>query len=79
MDITWQLRPEELNDDVFKIIRQQFTGKKVAITVVEIPDETEYLLSNTANKDHLLKAVKDLRNGQGVHTMSIEAMEAMIR
>ena len=78
MDVTYRLKPEELNDDFFKTIKQMFLGKEVAITVEEVPDETEYLLSNEANRKHLLQAVEDMKQGRNVHTMSIEEMESMI-
>jgi len=78
MDVTYRLKPEELNDDFFRTIKQMFLGKEVAITVEEVPDETEYLLSNEANRKHLLQAVEDMKQGRNVHTMSIEEMESMI-
>ena len=78
MDVTYRLKPEELNDDFFRTIKQMFLGKEVAITVEEVPDETEYLLSNEANRKHLLQAVEDIKHGRNVHTISIEEMESMI-
>jgi hypothetical protein len=78
MDVTYRLKPEELNDDFFKTLKQLFLGKEVAITVEEVPDETNYLLSNEANRDHLLQAVEDMKSGMNVHTMSVDEMESMI-
>ena len=78
MDVTYRLKPEELNDDFFRTLKQLFLGKEVAITVEEIPDETEYLLSNEANRKHLLQAVQDIKHGKNTHTVSIEEMESMI-
>ena len=78
MDVTYRLKPEELNDDFFKTLKQAFFGKKIAITVEEVPDETEYLLSHEANRGHLLQAVEDMKQGRNVRTMSLEAMESMI-
>ncbi|MDR2553251.1 MAG: hypothetical protein LBD31_08820 [Treponema sp.] len=78
MDVTYRLKPEELTDTFFKIMKETFSGKEVSITVEEIQDETDYLLSNRANREHLLKAADDMKNGRNVHTMDIEEMEAMI-
>ena len=78
MDVTYRLRPEELNDDFFKTIKQMFVGKEVTITVEEVPDETDYLLFNEANREHLLQAVEDIKHRRNVHTLSIEEMESMI-
>ncbi|MDR3124189.1 MAG: hypothetical protein LBU16_10500, partial [Treponema sp.] len=61
-----------------KLLKETFTGKAIAVTVEEIRDETEYLLSTEANRRHLLKAVEDAENGKHLHAMTIEEMEAMI-
>ena len=39
------------------------------------PDETEYLLSSPANRDHLLSAVEDIANGRNI----VEPDQAMFR
>ncbi|GHU02208.1 hypothetical protein FACS1894147_03610 [Spirochaetia bacterium] len=79
----YRLKPEELNENFFNILRETFMGKEAAVTVVvtteEIADTTEYLLSNEANRAHLLKSVEDSKNGRSVHTMTIEEMEAMVQ
>jgi uncharacterized protein (DUF2249 family) len=77
MDVTYRLKPEELNDDFFRTLKQLFVGKEVAITVEEVPDETDYLLSNEANRA-FITAVEDMKHGLNVHTMSIDEMESMI-
>jgi hypothetical protein len=79
MDITYRLRPDELNDNFFNLLKETFTGKEIAVTVEEIRDETEYLLSTKANRGHLLKAVEDAKSGRYVHAMTIEEMESMIK
>ena len=78
MDVTYRLKPEELNDDFFKTVKNLFVGKEVAIRIEEVQDETEYLLSNGANREHLLNAVNDIKHKRNIHTMSIEEMESMI-
>ena len=78
MDVTYRLKPEELNDDFFRTLKQLFLGKEIAITVEEVPDETEYLLSNEANREHLLRAIEDMKDGRNAHIMSIDEMESMI-
>ena len=78
MEVTYRLKPEELNDSFFTMLKKAFLGKEVSITVEEVPDETEYLLSNEANREHLLQAVEDMKQGRNVHTMSLEEMESMI-
>jgi hypothetical protein len=79
MDITYRLKPHELNDDFLKTLKETFMGKEIAVTVEEIGDATGYLLSTEANRGPLLKALKDVENGKVVHAMTIEEMEAMIK
>jgi antitoxin YefM len=78
MDVVYRLKPNEINDDFLRVLKNTFLGKEIAVTVEEIPDETEYLLSTEANRKQLLQAVEDIKNGKCVHTMTIEEMEAMI-
>jgi hypothetical protein len=79
MDITHRLKPNELNDEFLKILKDTFRGKEIAVTVEEIEDTTAYLLSTEANRTHLYDALESVKNGQCVHTMTVEEMEAMIK
>ncbi|GHT95688.1 hypothetical protein FACS1894141_4770 [Spirochaetia bacterium] len=79
MDVTYRLKPGELNDDFLTILKNTFWEKEIAVTVEAIEDETAYLLSNSANRKHLLTAVEDVKNGRTVHSMTVDEMEAMIR
>ena len=79
MDVTYRLKPNELNTDFFRILQETFMGKEIAVSVKEIPGTTEYLLSDEENRRRLLKAVDDAQNGRCVHTMTLEEMEAMIQ
>jgi hypothetical protein len=78
MDITYRLKPNELNDDFFKTLKNTFLGKEISVTVEEIEDTTAYLLSNEANKEHLLEGVESSKAGSCVHSMSFEELETMI-
>jgi antitoxin YefM len=42
------------------------------ILLINIQDETEYLLSNSANRKRLLDAVSNLEKGEGLVTISAE-------
>ena len=79
MDVTYRLKPSELNDDFLLILKNTFWEKEIAVTVKAIEDETAYLLSNSANRQHLLDAVEDVKNGRTVHSMTIDEMEVMIK
>jgi antitoxin YefM len=79
MEAIYRLRAGELNENFFKILKETFSEKEIVVTIEEIRDETAYLLSNEANKKHLLGAIEDMKNGKGVHIMTPEEMESMIK
>jgi len=79
MDVTYRLKPDELNIDFFRILQETFLGKEIAVSVREISGTTEYLLSDEENRSRILKALDDSQNGHCVHTMTLEEMEAMIQ
>jgi hypothetical protein len=79
MDVTYRLKPNELNTDFFRILQETFMGKEIAVSVKEISGTTEYLLSDEENRRRLLKALDDAQSGHCVHTMTLEEMEAMIQ
>ncbi|MDR1839298.1 MAG: hypothetical protein LBQ93_06945 [Treponema sp.] len=78
MDVTYRLKPDELNNNFFRILQETFMGKEIAVSVKEISGTTEYLLSDEENRRHLLRALDDAQKGHCVHTMTLEEMEAMI-
>jgi hypothetical protein len=79
MDAIYHLKPNELNDDFFKILQKTFMGKEIAVTVSEITGTTEYLLSNEENRHRLLNAIDDAKNEHYAHTMTLEEMEVMVQ
>jgi hypothetical protein len=79
MDVTYRLKPDELNTDFFRILQETFMGKEIAVSVREISGTTEYLLSDEENRRRLFRALDDAQDGHCVHTMTLEEMEAMIQ
>ncbi len=65
---------EEFSPDIFQSIKQAFKGKTIDIVVsesVESRDETEYLLSSPANRESLMRSMKQIEEGNTV-SFSIE-------
>ncbi len=56
----------ELTIEVINSIKAAFKNKTISITVSEVIDETEYLLSSKANRDHLEKSTRELEEGKGI-------------
>ena len=68
MMTSYTLPAEELNEAFMQKLRKSFSGKNVEITVTEIDDidDTEYLLQSQANREHLLRAIKDVEEGKNL-------------
>ncbi len=62
---------KELSPDIFQSIKEAFKGKTVDIVISESMDETEYLLSSPANRESLMKSLKQIEEGKTV-SFSIE-------
>ena len=74
MTTVYHLTENELSSEFLKTVKSLFKNKKLTITIAEEIDETEYLLSNAANKKHLQKSITDLRSGKG-KVFSIEELK----
>ncbi|MCX6903564.1 MAG: hypothetical protein NTW03_08820 [Verrucomicrobia bacterium] len=57
----YHLNADELNAEFVESLKIAFKHGPVEITVSDA-DETHYLLRSSANRDHLLTAVKDAAN-----------------
>ncbi len=77
MQSTFTLRKDELNMDFLKGLKKMFSGKTLNITVsdnkTDEQDETEYLLSNPANKQMLLDGIAAIEKGD-VTKVKLEAL-----
>ena len=63
MTATYSISREELNVDFIEAVKLTFKAEKLLIQIDEVMDETEYLLSNPANKAMLLQSLENDRNG----------------
>ncbi len=71
MQTIYRLNSKELNADLIKSIQNMYHDKDIELTVIAVEDETEYLLKDQQNRDHLLKAVKELEEGKNRVEVSI--------
>jgi hypothetical protein len=64
----YQMNTDELNSQFVEAIKAQFPHKMIEIVVSETTqiqqNETAYLLSNSVNKAHLLKAIASIESQQ---------------
>ena len=76
MQTTYRLRANELTSDLIKALKTTYHDRQIEITISEVLDETEYLLSTPANREHLLTAIDDIRNNRNLVTISLDSIES---
>lgn len=68
MYTVYKINADELNENFIASIKAQFQHKDIEIAICETAqaeqDETGYLLRDPANKERLLKAIDNVREGK---------------
>ncbi len=75
MVTTYQMDVNELTVEVINSIKSAFKNKTISITVSEVFDETEYLLSSKANAESLEKSIKQAEEGKVV-VFTVEELQS---
>jgi antitoxin YefM len=65
MEAIYRLNAKELGSEFINSVRDAYMDRNIEITVRE-QDETEYLLSSSANRKHLEKAVENVERGENL-------------
>jgi hypothetical protein len=78
MDATYRLKPYKLNADFLETLKRNFWDKEISVSVEEIQDETDFLLSTEANRKYISEALEAVKRGEVVHTMTLEELYVMI-
>jgi antitoxin YefM len=78
MITTYYLEEKELNEDFLSSVKKLFKDKKLAITIQEEIDETEYLMSSEANKERLQKAFKDFNKGENLVEVDLAELKSQL-
>ncbi len=79
MTTIYKLNANQLNEDVLKSIKDAFKDKEIEITVTDVIDETEYLLSSKANKEHIYRSIEEIEKGQGIPMSLAELQEKYLK
>lgn len=69
---TYRLKADELSTDFIKALKKVYQHREIEIIVQEIQDETEYLLSTQANREHLLRAIENVKNHTNLVHVKLE-------
>ena len=65
MRATFELDIDELDVEFFNRLKELFGQRHIRLTVIaDTIDETDYLLSSEANKQHLLQSMKEINEGR---------------
>lgn len=65
MQTIYQINADELDEDILESIKAQFKHKEIEIVVFE-RDETDYLLRSPANREYLLRTIKDVEENRNI-------------
>jgi antitoxin YefM len=75
----YKLRAEELDENFLETLKRQFQGREIEISVCDTTtsseDETEYLLRSPANRERLLRALENVRQGTALKTLSLDDLQ----
>jgi antitoxin YefM len=76
MTTTFRANANELDQDFFERLKAMFKGKEIEIIVHEAGemDETDYLLSDPANRKHILDAHSRVERREGLVEIDIDSL-----
>jgi hypothetical protein len=78
MVATYQLKTDEITENFFRSIRENYRNKEIEITIREVEDATDYLLKSEANRQHLLHGIDEIQSGAPLRTMTVEQLNELV-
>jgi len=74
MQSTYRVHADELNDDFVQALKLAYKHKEIEIVVSDVVDDTDYLLSTKANREHLLESIKQIESCDGLESFPLGAL-----
>jgi len=74
MQSTYRVRADELTDDFVQALKVAYRDREIEIVVSDVFDETDYLMSSPANRDHLLASIKDIESGENLVSFPLDSL-----
>jgi antitoxin YefM len=73
---TFQINETELDNNFVEALKSMFKNRNLTLTIeADEVDTTEYLLSNSFNKDRLLKAVENAKQRKNLVKIDLEQLK----
>ena len=66
METIFHLNSSEIDSKFWKVVKQLFENKDVEISIKTTDDETDFLLSDPATKQKLIKAIKNVEENKNL-------------
>jgi antitoxin YefM len=73
---TFQINETELDNNFVRALKSMFKNRNLTLTIeADEVDTTEYLLSNAANKERLLKAAENAKQRKNLVKIDLEQLK----
>ena len=72
LDVRWIKKLNDIKSLPLADQQEINRHKEIEITVNEVQDETDYLLSSPANREHLLRAIENVKNNDNLVQVKLE-------
>jgi antitoxin YefM len=79
MQTSYRLSVAELDESFLKSVKALFSrpDEEIEITITSARDDTAYLLSSEANRQHLEAALADIKAGGNLAELPIEKLQSL--
>ena len=75
---TFQINESELDNNFVKALKTLFKNRNLTLTIeADDVDTTDYLLSNSVNKERLLKSVENVKRRTNLVKVDLESLKAL--
>jgi retron-type reverse transcriptase len=75
---TFQINESELDNNFVKALKTLFKNRNITLTIeADEVDTTEYLLSNSVNKERLLKSAENVKKRTNLVKVDLETLKAL--
>ncbi len=75
---TFQINESELDNNFVKALKTLFKNRNLTLTIeADEVDTTDYLQSNSVNKERLLKSVENVKKRTNLVKVDLESLKAL--